>query len=166
MAKIQTVPATYTAVTPWVIVRGAADFIDWAREVFDAVERPGRMTTHHGAIAHAEIEIGGAVVMLFDSGDGWPETPAFLRVYVPDADAVVSRALASGGRVVTEPTELFFGDKVARFADRWGNLWWVHERVAAPTPEEMGRLASEPRAVEAMRYVEDSLTQEMRGRAR
>ncbi|MDW6060194.1 hypothetical protein SAZ11_22065 [Streptomyces sp. FXJ1.4098] len=48
--------------------------------------------------------------MPFDAPPGWPPTPAFLRLYVEDAEATHRRAVAAGGTSVTEVTHLFFGD--------------------------------------------------------
>lgn len=59
-------------------------------------------------------------------------TPALTRVYVHDAAATIDRARACGARVVTEPTD-FFGDILARFADPFGNLWWVYQHDPAST---------------------------------
>ena len=49
-----------------------------------------------GVIGHAEFRIGDSVVMAFDARPGWPDTPAFLRLYVADGDAVFRQALAAG----------------------------------------------------------------------
>ena len=49
-----------------------------------------------------------------------------------DAAATIDRARACGARVVTEPTD-FFGDILARFADPFGNLWWVYQHDPART---------------------------------
>ena len=87
--RIRTIPDGYHAVTPFVIAKGAAQFIDFMTEAFDGVEigRVGK----EGAIGHAEVRIGDSVVMTFDSREGWPETPAFLRIYVEDCDATSQR---------------------------------------------------------------------------
>jgi PhnB protein len=155
------VPEGYHTVTPWIIVRGAARFLDYLRDVFGA-EETARIYNEDGVtIGHAEVRIGDSVVMLFDAGDTWPETPAFLRLYVADADAVFQRAVAAGGTPVTETTELFFGERVGRVRDPWGNLWWIHTRVEELSPEELGRRAQDEKYVDAMRYVQSSLDQEM-----
>ncbi|WP_231642001.1 VOC family protein [Nocardia sp. NRRL S-836] len=99
------------------------------------------------------MRIGDSVVMLFDHPD-WPATPGFLRLYVADDAAVLERARAGGAVVVTEPTELFWGDRVSRFADPFGNLWWVHQRVAHPTAEELNARMADPAFIEAMAYVQ------------
>lgn len=156
------VPDGYSSVTPWVIVRGAAAFIDFLAEVFGALER-GRMLGPDGSIVHAEVEIGGAVVMLFDARQDWPDTPSFLRLYLADADAAYARALAAGSKSVTRPTDLFFGDRVSRVRDPWGNLWWLHTHSADPDPQDLARLAADPQSVEAMRYVQESLERELAG---
>lgn len=145
------VPDGYHTVTPWMISRNnTAALIDFIVEVFAATEL-GRMEVD-GVIGHAEVRIGDSVVMLFDQ-PGWPETPAFLRLYVADDAEVLRRAVERGATVVTEPTELFWGDRVSRFRDPFGNLWWIHERVAEPTPEQMSDRMIDPEFVRAMEYV-------------
>jgi PhnB protein len=145
------VPDGYHTVTPWVISRGhTAALIDFVIAVFDATDL-GRMG-EDGNIGHAEVRIGDSVVMMFDRPD-WPDRPAFLRVYVADDAEVLRRAVERGATVVTEPTELFWGDRVSRFRDPFGNLWWIHQRVAEPTEEEIGRRLTDPAFVKAMDYV-------------
>jgi PhnB protein len=145
------VPDGYHTVTPWVISRGhTAALIDFLTAVFDATDL-GRVG-EDGNIGHAEVRIGDSVVMMFDRPD-WPDRPAFLRVYVADDADVLRRAVERGSTVVTEPTELFWGDRVSRFRDPFGNLWWLHQRVAEPTEEEIGRRLTDPTFVKAMEYV-------------
>ncbi|MDX3656635.1 VOC family protein [Streptomyces sp. ID05-26A] len=148
------VPEGYHTVTPWLISRGrTAELIDFITDVFDATEL-GRVG-EAPEIGHAEVRIGDSVVMLFDVPD-WPSTPAFLRLYVADDATTLKRAVARGSRLVTEPTELFWGDRISRFADPFGNLWWVHQRVAQPTADELNARMTDPVFVEAMAYVQSA----------
>jgi hypothetical protein len=88
--------------------------------------------------------------MLFDTPFA-VETPAMLRLYVEDAEAVLQRAVDAGATVVTPVTDVqAWGDRVARLRDPLGNLWWLQERVEAPTPEEAMRRMEEPQYVKAM----------------
>lgn len=155
MSAVRTVPEGYTAVTPWLISRDTAALLDFLAEAFGAVEH-FRMHNEDGSIGHAEAQIGDARVMLFDSRPHWPETPTYLRLYVADLDATYGRARALGAEAITDPTELYFGDRVARVRDPWGNVWWLHERVADPTPEELAERAQRPEFIEAMRYVQSA----------
>ncbi|GAA3669231.1 VOC family protein [Lentzea roselyniae] len=146
------VPEGYHTVTPWIITNGrTAELIDFVTEVFDATEigRVGEAPQ----IGHAEVRIGDSVVMMFDNPK-WPKTPAFLRLYVADDAATLKKASERGGTVVTEPTELFWGDRVSRFFDPFGNLWWVHQRVAEPTPEELNAGMQDPAFIKNMEYVQ------------
>ncbi|MFE9335919.1 VOC family protein [Streptomyces sp. NPDC007063] len=112
-------------------------------------------------IGHVEVEIGESVVMLFDAKPGWPATPAHLRVYVDDTGTSVERAVEAGARVVTRPTLLAFGERVARVRDAQGHLWWLHEQVEDVPPEELGERFADPAAQEAMAYVQRTLREEM-----
>jgi hypothetical protein len=100
---------------------------------------------------------------MFDAQPGWPDLPAHLRVYVDDVQRTVDAAVAAGARVVTRPTELAFGERVARLRDSQGHLWWIHERVEALDLEEMTRRFAEPAYQQAMAYVQETLTAELKG---
>ncbi len=157
-----TVPQRYATVDPWVISRDTDAEIRFLATVFGAAETPGsRMLDEDGLIGHVEVDLGGSVIMLFDAKQDWPSTPAHLRVYVSDVAATVTKAVAAGARVVTEPTLLAFGQRVARVRDPQGHLWWLHEHVEDVPPEELGSRFADPSAIEAMTYVQRSLRDEM-----
>jgi PhnB protein len=148
-------PAGYHTVTPFVIAKGAARFLEFMKDAFGA-EEMGRVVGQDGTIGHAETRIGDSVVMTFDSKEGWPETPAFLRLYVDDCDAVYRDALRAGASSVTKMTTMPWGDRVGRVRDPLGNLWWIMTRVEDVDEEEIGRRAGEKRYIDAMQYVQNA----------
>jgi PhnB protein len=152
---VKPVPDGYTTVTPWIISRDTAQLIDYVKEAFDADEI-ARLAGSDGRIQHAEVRIGDSVAMMFDAKPGWPPTPAFLRLYVADADAVHHQAVAAGGTSVTEVTHLFFGDRVGRVRDPLGNLWWIQTRIEDLTPQQMEQRLSDPAFTKAMEYVQNA----------
>jgi PhnB protein len=161
--QLPVVPEGYTTITPWIIVKDAAGFLDWIKDVLGA-EELSRILDEFGAIGHAEARIGDAIVMMFDSGEGWPQTPQFLRLYVEDANTVMDKAVAAGARQLTAVTPLAFGDQVGRFVDPWGNTWWIQQRLEDLSWEQMSSRMSEPKYAEAMRYLQRTLREEMRRR--
>jgi PhnB protein len=154
---VKPVPEGYTTVTPWIIGRDTAGLMAFLEKAFGAVDM-GRVPNPDGSIGHAEMRIGDAVVMMFDApkNQAWPETPAFIRLYLPDADATYAQAIAAGATSVTEVTHLAFGDRVGRVRDPFGNLWWLQTRVENVSEEEMNRRWSDPKWVKAMEYVQSS----------
>ncbi|MEY7971761.1 VOC family protein [Saccharomonospora xinjiangensis] len=152
MTSVKAVPDGYATVTPWIISRDTAAVLDFLSKAFDAVETV-RVQGEDGFIGHAETRIGDAPVMLFDSRPHWPATPAFLRLYVADIASAVRRAADAGAQIVTRPTELHFGDIVARVRDPLGNVYWLHQHVTDPTPDELAERERRPEFVEGMRYV-------------
>jgi PhnB protein len=160
------IPAGYGTVTPWVISTDTARLIDFVRAAFGAQEL-GRVPGPDGkSIGHAEVRIGDSVVMMFDARDGWPRTPAFLRVYVPDADAAYQQALKAGATQVTAVTALFFGDRVGRVADPLGNIWWIQSHDEDVDAAELARRPPGEDEAEALRYVETSLDEVMQRQGR
>ncbi|GLZ77517.1 glyoxalase [Actinorhabdospora filicis] len=152
------IPAGYTTITPWIIGDDTAGLIDFLQRAFGA-EDLGRFTNADGRIGHAELKIGDAHLMAFDSPPGWEATPSFLRLYVPDARAAHARAVAAGATSVTEVTHLFFGDEVGRVRDPFGNLWWIQTHIEDVDADELTRRLSDPAFTRAMEYVTGALAQ-------
>jgi uncharacterized glyoxalase superfamily protein PhnB len=156
------IPEGYARVNPWVISADTDMEIGFLAGVFGARERPGsRMLNADGSIGHVEVELDGAVIMMFDAQPGWPPLPSHLRVYVADLDDAVEHGVEGGARVVTRPPELAFGERVARLRDPQGHLWWIHQRVETLDPEEMARRFADPGFQDAMAYVQESLITEL-----
>jgi len=149
------IPEGYHAVTPFVISRDTARFLDFMTDAFGA-EELARVAGEDGAIGHAEARIGDSVVMAFDAKEAWPDTPAFLRVYVPDGDATYRQALNAGATSVTEMTNMPWGDRVGRVRDPVGNLWWIMTRIEDVGLEEMERRYGQHEYIDAMEYVQSS----------
>lgn len=148
-AKPDPIPEGYGTVTPWIITKDTARVIEFIEAAFGG-EELGRVEGPPGRIGHAEVRIGTSIVMLFDTPFA-VDTPAMLRLYVEDAETVLQRAVEAGATVVTPMTDVqAWGDRVARLRDPLGNLWWLQERVEAPTPEEAMRRMEEPKYVKAM----------------
>jgi PhnB protein len=153
--KPNPIPAGYGTVTPWIVTKDTARLLDFIKEAFEA-EELSRVYVEGGAIGHAEARIGDSIVMMFDSPFA-VETPGLLRLYVADSEAVFKRALQAGATVVTQLTDLFWGDRVGRVRDPLGNIWWIQERVEEPTPEQIAERAADPKYAEAMTYVQSTL---------
>lgn len=51
--------------------------------------------------------------------------PAFLYIYVRDADAVYRRAVAAGATSLEKPADMPYGDRRAMVRDAWGNTWQI-----------------------------------------
>jgi PhnB protein len=148
-------PEGYHTVTPFVIVRDSAKFLEFLAQAFGA-EEMGRVVGEDGTIGHAETRIGDSVVMMFDAKPHWPDTPAFLRIYVDDCDATTSRALEAGATSVTEPGTMPWGDRAGRLRDPLGNLWWIMTRVEDLTDEQIAERMGQPEFTEAVARAESS----------
>ena len=98
-------------------VDGAVEFL---RAVYGGVGdvAPGRP---------AAIRIGDSLVIV--SGAGPRERfPAFLYVYVDDADEAYERAVAAGAESLEEPRPTPYGDRRAMIRDPDGNVFQLAHR--------------------------------------
>jgi PhnB protein len=137
-------PDGYSSVNPYLIVNGAAKALAFYAKAFGAVERM-RMPMPEGRIGHCEFTIGGSVVMMADEapemGAMAPQPgvrpPAFLMIYVEDADAVYARAIAAGAKEYRAMKTQFYGDRSGTLTDPFGHLWTISTHVEDVSPEEM-----------------------------
>ena len=153
--KVKPVPEGYHTVTPFIIAKGAAQLLDFMATAFGAIEL-ARVPGENNTIGHAETKIGDSVVMTFDSKDDWPETPAFIRLYVEDCDATYHQALKAGGISVTVPTNMPWGDRGCRVGDPFGNIWWIMTRMEDLRPEEIEQRYGQQEYLDAMQYVQSA----------
>lgn len=164
--KVKTVPENYTSVTPWIISPSSVNLIKFITSVFDAELVPNSIIKNaDGVVIHAVVKIGNAMVMLFDSREGWPSSPSYLNLYVDDVEKTYRKALESGATSVTDITSLWFGEKVCRILDPFGNLWWINERIEEvdfTKPEEIAKRASTPEAQKGIAYIQESLDAAMK----
>jgi PhnB protein len=143
------IPDGYPRVTPYLIVDGAAEAIDFYTSVLGAAQRGDRMETPDGKVGHAELSLGDSLIMLADEspdmGAVGPRTvggtPVTVHVYVEDVDNVHAKALAAGANELTPVTDQFYGDRSGQFEDPWGHKWNVATHVEDVPPEEMGERA-------------------------
>src|SRR4029453_8485738 len=98
MANVKPIPEGYHSVTPYLIIKGAADAIEYYKNAFGAIEL-FRME-REGKIGHAEIKIGDSPIMLADEhpqmGAVSPKTlggsPVGIMIYVGDVDTIFNQA--------------------------------------------------------------------------
>jgi PhnB protein len=165
--KINTVPDNYTSVTPWLISPSSAKLIEFLQAAFDAEEIPNsRITNEEGIIIHVVVKIGNALVMLFDAREGWAPTPGFLNLYVEDVEKTYQKSIALGATSVTDITALYFGEKVCRILDPFGNLWWINQRIEEIDFTKISEIASTPEAIAGIVYIQKSLDEALKAQKR
>ncbi len=116
-------PKGWPTVAPRIFVNDVAGLVDFLKHVVgaDGDIRPG---------APVELRIDDSVVMISDGAGLRDPSPAFLYVYVPDADAAFGRAMAAGAVEIEAPADLPYGDRRATVRDPWGNHWQLATRIA------------------------------------
>jgi PhnB protein len=146
---VKPIPEGYHAVTPYLIIKGAAAALDFYKKAFGATEL-FRMTQPNGKVGHAEIQIGDSRVMLSDEapemGARSPQTiggsPVVIHLYVENVDAMFSQAVAAGARVLRPVQNQFYGDRSGGVEDPFGHQWYVSTHIEDVPPEELDKRAA------------------------
>jgi len=115
----------FHSLTPYLIVRGAAQFIEFAKTVFGAEERLRVPAQEPGRIMHAELRLGDSMIELSDGNEQSPPRPAAIHAYVPDTDSVYRRALDAGATSLHAVEEMPYGERSGSVKDPFGNHWYI-----------------------------------------
>ena len=143
------IPEGYATVTPYLIVNGAADAIEFYKRAFGATELM-RFPAPDGKVAHAELQIGNSRVMLADehpdrgyrSPQSYGGSGTGIMLYLEDVDRVFSRAIEAGATAKQPVKNEFYGDRSGTLVDPFGHSWSFATHIEDVSPEEMQRRMS------------------------
>jgi PhnB protein len=144
MPDVKPIPDGYTALTPYLVVRGAAEAIAFYTRAFGARELY-RMPGADGRVMHAELELGDARLMLSDENPaqgavsplGLAGSAMSLLHYVDDVDAAFAKALAAGASELMPPSDMFWGDRFGIVQDPFGHRWQIATHREDVGPAQM-----------------------------
>jgi len=130
------VPSSPSTIMPAVRYRDANAAIEWLCNVFGFEKHPV-YPGPNGTVGHAELKLGGGMIMLGSEKDdeygrgfkppgevGGVETRS-VYIVVADADAVYERAKSEGGRIVRELQNTDYGSREFTVKDPEGHSWSV-----------------------------------------
>jgi PhnB protein len=149
VAKAKTTMKTHELFA-YLHVKGAAQAIEFYTKAFGAQEK-FRLTEPGGRVGHAELDFGGATLMLADE---FPEfgikgplsiggTSVTLHLHVENADEVIRQAADAGGVVEREPKDEFYGERSGCIRDPFGHRWTIGHSIETVSPDEMQRRYNE-----------------------
>jgi uncharacterized glyoxalase superfamily protein PhnB len=116
LPRLPRLPRTgYHSVTPRLVVSDVPAQVEFLRRVFGATGgvQPGRPV---------EMCIGDSLIMVSPTTER-EAFPAFLYIYVDDADLAFQAALEAGATVVEAPLDTPYGDRRAMVRDAFGNVF-------------------------------------------
>ena len=149
LQMVNPIPDDYPRMTAYLCADGAADAIEFYKQVFGFTER--HRMTFGGKIGHCELSLGDSMIMVSDE---YPEmgvvgpktlggTPTSMNVYVEDSDAIFAAALAAGAAELRPVEDQFYGDRSGQFEDPWGHRWGVATHIEDVDAEEIERRAAQ-----------------------
>jgi len=110
-------PDGWHSLTPRIVTEDVAGLVEFLRLAFGAT---GEVHAQRPAV----MRIGDSILMISTVGPR-AAMPAFLYVYVDDADATYRRAVKAGATSLEAPIDTPYGDRRGMVEDRWGNVWQI-----------------------------------------
>jgi len=109
---------------PYLILKEAEKFSDFAKNVFGAKVIMNRLREDEKTIMHSEISIGDSTLMFAGATEQWKPQTANLFIYVTNADEAYKKAIRAGATTVMELTDQDYG-RTCGVIDPFGNTWWI-----------------------------------------
>lgn len=127
----------------YLCVRGGDAALDFYTRVFGARET-FRLQEPSGRIAHAELQLGPATLMLADEHPehGILSPLAFggsgttIHLHVDDVDVLARRAADAGAAILIGPADQGHGERQCRLRDPFGHEWLLGHSVGEPLSAE------------------------------
>jgi PhnB protein len=146
--KVNPIPEGCHSVTPYLMIKGASEAIEFYKRAFDATEL-FRLDAPNGMVGHAEIKIGDTSLMLADpceegafrSPQSLGGSSVALHLYVEYVDAQFAQAVNAGAKVVKPVQDQFYGDRTGTLEDPFGHIWFLATHKEDLTSEEINRRA-------------------------
>jgi PhnB protein len=140
-------PPYFPRITPHLLYEDVPAALEWLSRAFGFRERL-RFTADDGTVNHAEMELGGGVIMLGDPGGDYRNpkrsggATVLVSVYVDDVDAHYRQALAAGATILSPPTDKEYGDRDYQAEDPEGHRWSFAQHVRDVAPADWGAATS------------------------
>ena len=145
------IPHGFHTVTPSLVVRNAAQAIEFYKKALGAKELM-RLPSSDGKITHAELQVGDSIIFVSDEFPnlGISKSPqtlggctGTLNLYVEDVDTTFQRAIDSGGKTAMPVANMFWGDRYGTFVDPFGHAWGVATHKEDLSEQEIAERAKD-----------------------
>lgn len=145
---VKPIPDDYHSLTAYLVVKGAADAIQFYQKAFGFREA-FRLDGPDGRVGHAELRIGDSRLMISDGCDQGPlaspesRPPSGMHLYVENADTVFKRAVEAGAVEVDPVKDQFYGDRMGTLRDPYGHIWFIATHIEELSHEQIKARARE-----------------------
>lgn len=147
---VNPIPTQYNGAVPYLYIDNASAAVEFYIKAFGAKELVC-IRDSNNKIAHCELEIGKARIMLSDE---FPESnclspkrlggaTAGFTLFFEDAEKIFTKALAAGAKEVRKVEKHFCGDLEGKLVDPFGHQWFLATHVEDVPYDVMKERAAE-----------------------
>jgi PhnB protein len=121
------IPPGFNTVAPYFFSDDAAALVRFMVEGLGGIQTLRHMDGDR--VANAQVRLGTSTVMVSQATPSFPAMPMSVYLFVDDANASMSRALAAGANKVMDVADMPYKDRQGGVKDPCGNIWWLSQRL-------------------------------------
>ncbi|MBI4063289.1 MAG: VOC family protein [Elusimicrobia bacterium] len=135
MATTKTRPQGIGWISPFLTVKDVERAVEFYVKAFK-FKSAGIIKDDKGVASHAGVKYKNALIMMGPGPNKPPTelggTTFNLYIYVKNVDAFFKKAKKAGAKVIAEPADQHWGDRVAQLEDPEGHCWWFATHLGKP----------------------------------
>ena len=139
--------APSATIVPVLVYEDVAQAIDWLCGAFGFTEH--LRAVRDGRVIHAQLSVGEGAIMIGAAASQFrpprpDEVNQYVIVRVEDATQHCEHARRFGARIVQQPSDMPFGERVYTAEDPAGHHWTFSQSIADVAPEDWGAISVPP----------------------
>lgn len=142
--QVQPIPEQYRGAVPYLYVNMAEAALEFYQKAFGAKVLVS-IKDDKGKIAHSEIQIGDARLMISDE---YPDIDVYsprhlggttmgITLFFEDSDQIFAQAIAAGAKEIRKVDDQFCGDREGKLEDPFGHQWFISTHKENVSYDEM-----------------------------
>ena len=122
------IPPGFTRVFPYIFAMDARNYLTFlVRGLGGEVLKVQAQAD--GNVRNAHVRFGDTTIMVTEARGSFQPSRVTLYLYVEDADAAMTRAVAAGGRALGPVADMPYDERQGGVEDPSGNIWWLSQRL-------------------------------------
>lgn len=147
MRNAKPIPEGYHTATPYLIIKDAAQAIEFYKKAFNAEELCRIPSPDGDRLIHSAVKIGDSILFIMDEvpqmGALGPKSlggsSVTIHLYVEDVDSLYNQAVKAGAEVRMPLADQPWGDRYGSLTDPFGHSWGLATHIEDVSFEEVNR---------------------------
>jgi PhnB protein len=121
------VPPGFTVCFPYIFAKNAKAYLEFLTAALGGTVTD--LIEEDGVVRNAHVRFGDTTIVVSEEQGAFAGFCGAYYLYVENADAAMTRAVAAGARAIMPVAEMPYRERQGGVEDPPGNIWWLSQRL-------------------------------------